>query len=52
MSRQELADFTGMSKEGIIRILKEFKTDGLIDFQNQQFQILDKKRLLEVSLNG
>jgi len=52
LSRQELADFTGMSKEGIIRILKEFKIDGLIDFQNQQFQILDKKRLLEVSLNG
>jgi len=52
LSRQELADFTGMSKEGIIRILKEFKTDGLIEFQNQQFQILDKKRLAEVSLNG
>jgi len=52
LSRQELADYTGMSKEGTIRILKEFKTDGLIDFQNQQFQILDKKRLMEVSLNG
>ena len=52
LSRQELADFTGMSKEGTIRILKEFKTDGLIDFQNQQFQIIDKKRLYEVSVNG
>jgi CRP/FNR family transcriptional regulator, polysaccharide utilization system transcription regulator len=52
LSRQELADFTGMSKEGTIRILKEFKTDGLIDFQNQQFELLDKKRLFEVSVNG
>jgi CRP/FNR family transcriptional regulator len=52
LSRQELADFTGMSKEGTIRILKEFKNDGLIEFQNQNFEILDKKRLMEVSLNG
>jgi CRP/FNR family transcriptional regulator, polysaccharide utilization system transcription regulator len=52
LSRQELADFTGMSKEGTIRILKEFKNDGLIDFQNQNFQILDKKRLTEISVNG
>jgi CRP/FNR family transcriptional regulator, polysaccharide utilization system transcription regulator len=52
LSRQELADFTGMSKEGTIRILKEFKNDGIIEFQNQNFEILDKKRLMEVSLNG
>jgi CRP-like cAMP-binding protein len=52
LSRQEVADFTGMSKEGTIRILKEFKNDGLIDFQNQYFQVLDKKRLQEISLNG
>jgi CRP/FNR family transcriptional regulator, polysaccharide utilization system transcription regulator len=52
LSRQELADFTGMSKEGTIRILKEFKTDGLIDFQNQSFQIIDKRRLIEVGQNG
>jgi CRP/FNR family transcriptional regulator, polysaccharide utilization system transcription regulator len=52
LSRQELADYTGMSKEGTIRILKDFKTDGLIDFNNQNFQLLDKKRLLEISLNG
>jgi CRP/FNR family transcriptional regulator, polysaccharide utilization system transcription regulator len=52
LSRQELADFTGMSKEGTIRILKEFKNDGLIDFQNQNFVILDKKRLQEISQNG
>jgi CRP/FNR family transcriptional regulator len=52
LSRQEVADYTGMSKEGTIRILKEFKNDGLVDFQNQNFQILDKKRLQEISLNG
>lgn len=52
LSRQELADMTGMSKEGAIRILKEFKDDGLIDCKNQDLKILDKKRLWEVSQNG
>jgi CRP/FNR family transcriptional regulator, polysaccharide utilization system transcription regulator len=52
LSRQELADLTGMSKEGAIRILKEFKSDGLIDCENQIFRIQDIKRLEEISLNG
>ncbi len=52
LSRQELADMTGMSKEGAIRILKEFKDTGIIDCKNQDIKILDKKRLWEVSLNG
>jgi len=52
LSRQELADMTGMSKEGAIRILKEFKDDGIIDCKNQDVKILDKKRLWEVSQNG
>lgn len=52
LSRQELADMTGMSKEGAIRILKEFKESELIDCKNQNIKILDKKRLWEVSMNG
>jgi len=52
LSRQELADITGMSKEGAIRILKEFKNDGLIECDNQNFKILDTRRLEEISLNG
>jgi CRP/FNR family transcriptional regulator, polysaccharide utilization system transcription regulator len=52
LSRQELADITGMSKEGAIRILKEFKNDGLIECDNQIFKILDSKRLEEISLIG
>lgn len=52
LSRQELADMTGMSKEGAIRILKEFKDSEIIECKNQDIKILDKKRLWEVSLNG
>lgn len=52
LSRQELADMTGMSKEGTIRILKEFKESEIIDFKNQDFTIKDRKRLWEICQNG
>ncbi|MFN8257196.1 MAG: Crp/Fnr family transcriptional regulator [Bacteroidales bacterium] len=52
LSRQELADYTGMSKEGAIRILKEFKNEGIIECDNQIIKILDVKKLEEISLIG
>ena len=52
LSRQEIADMTGMSKEGTIRILKEFQQEKLIKCDGQILTILDKKGLLEISFNG
>lgn len=52
LSRQEIADMTGMSKEGAIRILKEFQQEKLIKCDSQIITILDKKGLLEISQIG
>jgi len=52
ISRKELGEFTGMSKESAIRILKDFKNDGIIDFQGDHFDILDYERLQEISMKG
>ncbi|NQU82302.1 MAG: Crp/Fnr family transcriptional regulator [Bacteroidetes bacterium] len=52
LSRQEIADMTGMSKEGAIRILKEFQQEKLIKCDGQILTILDKKGLLEISQIG
>lgn len=52
LSRQEIADMTSMSKEGAIRILKEFQQKKLIKCDAQIITILDKKGLLEISHNG
>ncbi|NOX85984.1 MAG: Crp/Fnr family transcriptional regulator [Chlorobi bacterium] len=52
LSRQDLADMSAMTKESSIRILKEFKDDGIIDFNNTRFKILKKKSLMQISKNG
>ena len=47
LSRKDIADFTGMSTESAIRILKEFHNDRIIDLDGKKlkinsFQILEK----------
>lgn len=47
MSRKDIADFTGMSTESAIRILKEFHNDKIINLDGKKlkinsFQILEK----------
>lgn len=49
ISRQDLADFTGMSKDSVIRTLKELTTDGILNQKNQSIQILDMARLERIS---
>jgi len=49
LSRQEIADMTGMSKEGAIRILKEFQQEKLIKCDVQIITVLDRKGLLKIS---
>ncbi len=50
--RQDFADYTAMSKESAIRVLKEFKDDGLIQLDNGTIQILDKPGLKNVALHA
>lgn len=47
LSRKDIADFTGMSTESAIRILKEFHNDKIIDLEGKKlkinsYQILEK----------
>ncbi len=52
LSRQELADMTGMTMESFIRILKEFKTSGIISVDGSQIHILDEDALTLISRKG
>jgi CRP/FNR family transcriptional regulator len=52
ISRNDLADLTGLSSESVIRILKEFKESGIIETQNKSIEILDYNRLRDISLYG
>lgn len=52
ISRNDLADLTGLSSESVIRILKEFKESGIIDTDNKNIIINDYERLKDISLYG
>ena len=52
LSRQELADMTGMTMESFIRILKELKSSGIISVDGSQIHILDEDALSVISRKG
>jgi len=52
ISRQELADLTGLSRERVIRIIKTFKDDKLIGISGRTITILDDEGLQGISLRG
>jgi CRP/FNR family transcriptional regulator len=52
LSRQDLAELTGMTKESVIRVLKEWKEEGIVDSRSDYFEILKKESLLRIGRNG
>ncbi len=52
ISRQDMADYTSMSKDSAIRILKEFERDEIIILDGKSIEILSDERLQEISQRG
>lgn len=52
LSRKELAELSGLSPETVIRMLKVFKQEGLIEIKSKRFTILNYKRIKEISETG
>jgi CRP/FNR family transcriptional regulator len=52
VSRQELAEFAGCSKENVIHTLRNFDADGIIKVSGKKIEIIDFERLLKVSKTG
>ncbi|MBI9033311.1 MAG: Crp/Fnr family transcriptional regulator [Bacteroidales bacterium] len=52
LSRQELADMVSLTKESLIRIIKEFKQAGYITVQQNNLVILNEEALKKVSINS
>lgn len=52
LSRKDLAALTSMAPESVIRILKDFKLDGLIKTSSKTIQILNKEMLMKISAVG
>ena len=45
LSREDLASIVGTATETVIRLLSEFKSDGLISFEGKKIRVLDPKKL-------
>ncbi len=52
ITRKDIADFACISKESTIKLLAEFKNDGLINIEGKNIDILDPKKLKEISKTG
>jgi CRP/FNR family transcriptional regulator len=52
LTRQDIGEMSAMTKESVVRILKEFKEDGIIEYSIGNFNILNKEKLLKMSQNG
>ncbi|MFN2379206.1 MAG: Crp/Fnr family transcriptional regulator [Bacteroidales bacterium] len=52
LSRRDLAELSGMSAETVIRILKRFSDEQLIEMDGKKFRILDAPSLQRISETG
>lgn len=52
LSRKELGDLTAMTKESVVRILKEFIEERVIHADCNSIEIIDKEKLERISQNG
>jgi CRP/FNR family transcriptional regulator len=49
ISRQEMADFTSMSKDSVIRVLGDFGKENLIRISGRKIHIMSKKKLQDIA---
>lgn len=52
LSRKDLGELSSMSPETVIRMLKKFKEDKLIEMNGKKFKVLDYDRLKRISETG
>ncbi|MCK5372643.1 MAG: Crp/Fnr family transcriptional regulator [Cyclobacteriaceae bacterium] len=52
ISKKDLGELTAMTLESAIRVLKEFKDEGIIEIENQKIKVLKKNALEKIALHG
>lgn len=52
LSRNDMGELTSMSTESVIRLMKEFKDDGLIEMKTKSITLIDIPRLQKISELG
>lgn len=49
LSREDLSNFVGTATETLIRLLKDFKEEGIIEVRKRKIYVLDRERLLQLA---
>ncbi|APD06454.1 CRP-like cAMP-activated global transcriptional regulator [Flavobacteriaceae bacterium UJ101] len=49
LTREEIANVIGTATESAIRLISEFKSDGLIEVKGRRFRLLDREKLRKIS---
>jgi CRP-like cAMP-binding protein len=52
LTRQDLADFASISAESVIKFLKEFEKEGILELKQREIRIIDMDRLTLISETG
>ena len=49
LTREDLANFVGTATETLIRLLKDFKDEGMIEIHTRKIEIVNKQKLLHLA---
>jgi CRP/FNR family transcriptional regulator len=49
LTREDMANFVGTATETLIRLLKDFKEEGIIEIHTRKLEILSKEKLLKIA---
>ncbi len=52
VSRREIAEYIGMTTENVIRTMSEFRKDKILKIYGKEIEIVDLKRLEDISAHG
>lgn len=49
LTREDMANFVGTATETLIRLLKDFKDEGMIEIHTRKLEIIDNKKLMQLA---
>jgi CRP/FNR family transcriptional regulator len=49
LTREDMANFVGTATETLIRLLKDFKDEGMIEIHTRKLEIIDAGKLMQLA---
>jgi CRP/FNR family transcriptional regulator len=49
LTREDMANFIGTATETLIRLLKDFKEEGILEIHTRKLEIINKEKLFQIA---